>query len=167
MKPAKPQHIEQCAAACLEELAGRALGEKISLGGAFGLAYYLEYRTTRDIDAWWSQSASETDRHEVISLLQEVLCGFGPVRIRSWGDVVSIELKAGGKTVFSFQIAARPGQIEESMPAPWPSGLLLDSLRDLIAAKMVALVERGAPRDFRDIHAVCEEIGRASCRERV
>ena len=29
-------------------------------------------------------------------------------------------------------------------------------MRDVIAAKMVALVERGAPRDFRDIYAVCE-----------
>ena len=32
----------------------------------------------------------------------------------------------------------------------------LDSLADLVASKMVALVERGAPRDFRDIHAVCQ-----------
>ncbi len=31
----------------------------------------------------------------------------------------------------------------------------LDSLPDLVASKMVALIERGAPRDFRDIHAVC------------
>src|SRR5436305_10207428 len=31
----------------------------------------------------------------------------------------------------------------------------LDSLPDLVASKMVALVERGAPRDFRDIHALC------------
>jgi predicted nucleotidyltransferase component of viral defense system len=70
--------------------------------------------------------------------------------------VVSIELESGGKTVFSFQIAARSAQIDESRPAPWPPGLLLDSLHDLIAAKVVALVERGAPRDFRDIYAVCE-----------
>ena len=36
-------------------------------------------------------------------------------------------------------------------------GLLhLDSLADLVASKMVALVERGAPRDFRDIYAVCQ-----------
>ena len=35
--------------------------------------------------------------------------------------------------------------------------LLLDSLIDLVASKMVALVERGAPRDFRDIHQVCHE----------
>ena len=26
---------------------------------------------------------------------------------------------------------------------------------DLVASKMTALVERGAPRDFRDIHALC------------
>jgi hypothetical protein len=31
----------------------------------------------------------------------------------------------------------------------------LDSLEDLLASKMVALVERGAPRDFRDIYALC------------
>jgi len=29
-------------------------------------------------------------------------------------------------------------------------------LPDLIATKMVALVERGAPRDFRDIYALCQ-----------
>jgi len=34
--------------------------------------------------------------------------------------------------------------------------VLLDSLPDLLASKMVALVERGAPRDVRDIYAVCQ-----------
>jgi hypothetical protein len=33
--------------------------------------------------------------------------------------------------------------------------VLLDSFPDLVASKMVALVERGAPRDFRDIYALC------------
>ena len=32
----------------------------------------------------------------------------------------------------------------------------IDSFPDLVASKMVALVERGAPRDFRDIHALCQ-----------
>jgi hypothetical protein len=32
----------------------------------------------------------------------------------------------------------------------------IDSLPDLVASKMVALVERGAPRDFRDIYALCQ-----------
>lgn len=41
----------------------------------------------------------------------------------------------------------------------------MDSFEDLVASKMVALVERGAPRDFRDIHALCtaELIAPAHC----
>ncbi len=31
----------------------------------------------------------------------------------------------------------------------------MDSFADLMAGKVTALVERGAPRDFRDVHAVC------------
>jgi hypothetical protein len=34
-------------------------------------------------------------------------------------------------------------------------GLGLDSFDDLVASKMRALVERGAPRDLRDIHSLC------------
>lgn len=33
---------------------------------------------------------------------------------------------------------------------------MLDSFPDLVASKMVALVERGAPRDIRDIFALCD-----------
>jgi hypothetical protein len=32
----------------------------------------------------------------------------------------------------------------------------IDSLSDLVASKMVALVERGAPRDFLDIYTLCQ-----------
>ena len=32
----------------------------------------------------------------------------------------------------------------------------LDTLTDLVASKMVALVERGAPRDFLDIYTLCQ-----------
>jgi len=41
------------------------------------------------------------------------------------------------------------------VPAQW-ADVLLDSFPDLVASKMVALVERGAPRDFRDIHTLCQ-----------
>ena len=54
----------------------------------------------------------------------------------------------------TFQIASRSAQLEPSGTVPW-TDVSLDSLTDLVASKMVALVERGAPRDFRDIHAVC------------
>ena len=59
------------------------------------------------------------------------------------------------RTIFSFQIARRSAQLEPSVPAPW-THVLLDSFADLVASKMVALVERGAPRDFRDVHTVCQ-----------
>ncbi len=59
------------------------------------------------------------------------------------------------KIVFSFQIAQRSAQLEPAKVVP-ELGVLLDSFSDVIASKMVALVERGAPRDFRDIHAVCQ-----------
>jgi hypothetical protein len=47
-------------------------------------------------------------------------------------------------------------QIEPTTTLPWVD-VALDSLPDLVASKMVALVERGAPRDFRDIHTLCQE----------
>jgi hypothetical protein len=34
-------------------------------------------------------------------------------------------------------------------------GRPVDSFPDVVAGKMVALIKRGAPRDFRDIYAVC------------
>jgi len=56
--------------------------------------------------------------------------------------------------VFSFQIAARSTRLEEPISAGWID-VPLDSLADLTASKMTALVERGAPRDFLDIYTIC------------
>jgi hypothetical protein len=66
-----------------------------------------------------------------------------------------IELIDNGTVAFSFQIARGSAQLYPPEPAPWMD-VLLESLPDLVASKMVALVERGAPRDFRDIYAVCD-----------
>jgi len=150
-----PKHIPEYAEACLQALAASGLGEKISLGGGFGLLHYLDYRSTHDVDAWWVPTATAEDRRRVISVLEAALEPFGQVKMRAWGDVVSVELMQEGKTVFSFQIAHRSAQLEPSSLAEW-TGVLLDSFPDLLASKMVALVERGAPRDFRDIYALCQ-----------
>jgi hypothetical protein len=61
-----------------------------------------------------------------------------------------------GKTGFSFQVAIRSAQLEPTTTLPWVD-VALDSLPDLVASKMVVLVERGAPRDFRDIYTLCQE----------
>lgn len=90
----------------------------------------------------------------MLQVIKDALQASGDIRTRQWGEVVSIELIVAGKTVFSFQIADRSAQLEPSSTLSW-TDVSIDSLPDLVASKMVALVERGAPRDFRDIHALC------------
>ena len=155
MQPHRPTHMPDYAEACLQALAANGLGEKISLGGAFGLLHYFDYRPTHDVDAWWVFSVTTVDQRQVIRVIEETLQSSGQVKKRAWGDVVSVELMREGKTVFSFQIAHRSAQLEPPTPAPW-ANVLLDSFPDLLASKMVALIERGAPRDFRDVYALCQ-----------
>ena len=156
MKPRRPEHPPEYAQVCLQALTDHSLGSRISLGGAFGLMHYFEYRSTHDVDARWAPDSTSAEQREVVAVLEDALEAFGPVRTRSWGDVVSIELQPSGKQVFSFQVARRSAQLEPSTPSPW-EGILLDSFDDLVASKMLALVERGAPRDFLDIYNLCDE----------
>ena len=151
----RPVHISPYADACLEALAVNGLGNKLSLGGAFGLLHYLDYRPTHEVDAWWVSSATDKDRRQVVEVLEATLQAFGQVKQRAWGDVISVELMLEGRVIFSFQIARRSVQLAPSVPSPWVD-VLLDSFSDLVASKMVALVERGAPRDFRDVYTLCQ-----------
>ncbi len=153
-KPNRPAHVSEYAETCLQAIAAHGLGEKISIGRAFGLIHYLDYRPTYDVDAWWMPVATGQERQRVVEVIEKALRHSGRVYVRSWGDVVSIELEIQDKNVFSFQIAQRSAQLRPSILVPWTS-VLLDSLHDLIAGKMTALVERGVPRDFRDIFAIC------------
>ena len=107
IKPQKPSHLSPYAQSCLEALVNANLAHRISLGGALGLIHYIDYRPTHDVDAWWSEPLTQGQKQEVMQMLEITLEAFGLVHIRLWGDVVSIELFQDGKTVFSFQIAAR------------------------------------------------------------
>ena len=155
IQPHQPSHLSPYARACLNALVMANLADRISLRGAFGLFHYFDYRSTHDVDAWWSESATEGQRQDVIHALETALTVFGVVRVRAWGDVVSVELSQEGKTVFSFQIATRTLRLEETIVAGWID-VPLDSFADLVASKMTALVERGAPRDFLDIFTICQ-----------
>ncbi len=155
IQPQQPSHLSPYAQACLIALVNANLADRISLGGGLGLFHYLDYRPTHDVDAWWSDSLTEAQKQAVLEVLETSLSSFGSVRIRAWGDVLSVELSQAGKTVFSFQIAARTLRLEEPVSAGWIN-VPLDSLADLVASKMNALVERGAPRDFLDIFTLCQ-----------
>ncbi|MDH7599876.1 MAG: nucleotidyl transferase AbiEii/AbiGii toxin family protein [Sedimentisphaerales bacterium] len=98
--------------------------------------------------------ATGDDRKRVVEVIEATLQRFGRTKQRVWGDVISIELLENGRVIFTFQIANRFVQLEAPTHAPWVD-VLLDSFSDLLASKMVALVERGAPRDFRDIYELC------------
>lgn len=154
-KPSRPNRLSAHAERTLQALAAEGLGSILSVGGALGLQHYFEYRTTHDVDAWWEPHATAEDRARVLRTIEEALKPDGEVRIREWGDVASVDLRVGGKTIFSFQIAARSAQLAPTTLIPWID-VRLDSFDDLVASKMVALVERGAPRDLRDIHALCQ-----------
>ncbi|MCG8460009.1 MAG: hypothetical protein MI919_27320 [Holophagales bacterium] len=105
--------------------------------------------------AWWAPQAGAADRERLVEVLRCALESAGAVKERAWGDVVSGELIDGDHRGFSFQIAQQSVQLRPSRKSPW-DGVWIDSFDDLVASKMVALVERGAPRDFLDIYSVCE-----------
>jgi hypothetical protein len=154
LQPKRPAHLSPYAEACLQALADQELSSSLSLGGALGLLHYLDYRTTNDVDVWWTDDATSDVQKEVLNVLETTLSAFGRVRTRRWGDVVSVDLQQEGRTIFSFQVARRSAQLRPSLSVPWLA-VLVDDFADLVASKMVALVERGAPRDFRDIFAIC------------
>ena len=154
-RPRRPAQLPEYSEVCLRVLVEQGLAGKIAIGGGFGILHYLDYRATRDIDAWWAEDATSDDRRRVTEVIRSVLRSHGAVEVRAWGDVVSVELHREDRKVFSFQIARRTVRLAPPETAPWID-VPLDSLPDLVAGKMVALVERGAPRDFRDIHALCK-----------
>lgn len=124
---------------------------EIVLGGYFALKQYLDYRTTRDLDAWWKTGKTERTMACIRQVMSEVAERHGlNLAEREWGETVSFELSEGERKIFSFQIALRSVQLEPPRKTPWEP-ILVESLADNVGSKMNALVQRGAPRDFSDI----------------
>jgi len=94
-----PKSLSNFAKICLETLKSSHLGQFITRGGAVGWSLYHEFRTTKDVDAWWKPDASENDRQSVINLIKTTLENFGTVRIRRFGDVVSLDLRQQNKVI--------------------------------------------------------------------
>ena len=97
MSPRKPAIVSAYADACLQAISAAGLAGNLSLGGAFALAFYFEYRETHDIEAWWVPAAGAEERRRVVSCVESALQQFGEVSRRAWGDVVSVDLRREGK----------------------------------------------------------------------
>jgi hypothetical protein len=140
----------------LSLLSGRPEGDQIVLGGYLALQHYLDYRTTHDIDAWWSGRADPAAERIIRQVMRQV-AGESQMALRErrFGDTLSLELVRDGQQRFSFQIASRSIVVEEPHLSAWPP-LRIETLTDNIGAKMNALVNRGAPRDFLDVYTVID-----------
>ncbi|MBM3124024.1 MAG: hypothetical protein FJZ87_03010 [Chloroflexi bacterium] len=77
IQPRRPSDLSPYTQACLEALVNAHLADCISLGGALGLFHYFDYRPTHDADAWWSESATQEQKHAVARLLETTLSAFG------------------------------------------------------------------------------------------
>ncbi len=64
-RPQRPTHLPEYAEACLQALVESGLSHAISLGGAFGLLHYYDYRPTHDVDAWWTDLATGDVRQHI------------------------------------------------------------------------------------------------------
>ena len=163
MKPARlriPPAIDPTARELLEALRGMPEARALVLGGYLALAHYgVDYRPTQDIDAWWRQGLTREElaqaNRAVEQAVREVARRHGyEVERREWRSVLAFDiLDRDRDRVFGVQIAERDVELEEPVESPW-SPLDIETLVDNIASKMVALVDRGAPRDFTDISEV-------------
>jgi hypothetical protein len=153
-RPIVPEQLHPLAGEILEGLRSRPEARAIVLGGGVALKHYCDYRDTVDLDAWWEgqpQSDTEALIHETMARVAK-RHGWD-LGLRAWGDTKSYELRQGGKKVFSFQISRRTLELDSPEESAW-APVRIETFRDNLGAKMNALVERGAPRDFLDVQAV-------------
>jgi hypothetical protein len=154
-RPTPPSHLGTHAREVLEFLGGHEAAAEIVIGGGVALAHYIDYRDTFDLDAWWAVAPTEPANALLDEAMQTVATRHGMECVRrSWGETVSLEIVDGNRKVFSLQIAPRDRYLDATLEAEWPP-VRIETLRDNVASKMNALVNRGAPRDLRDIHEVC------------
>ncbi|MEA2689083.1 MAG: Nucleotidyl transferase AbiEii toxin, Type system [Candidatus Eremiobacteraeota bacterium] len=154
VEPRKPEHPDPFAEAFLERLQDRPEAEQFVLGGGFALKHYLDFRATADIDAWWRAAPDLGALEAAREAFADVADRFGySVRERASGTMTSIEAVNGHRKVFSFQVAVRDVEIERPVRSPW-GRFPIETADENVAAKMNALVNRGAPRDFRDIREI-------------
>lgn len=162
--PRPPRDIDPLTAHVLERLRQHPESRFVVLGGHFALRCYLDYRTTHDLDGWWSSSISSAQRRDaraaIRQVAEEVAAAHGlSILERSWDDTEALDFQreesGRRRTVFSVQVAQRAVELDPPIASPW-SPIPIETLRDNLASKMNALVARGAPRDFSDVYEVVQ-----------
>lgn len=161
-KPVPPEDLPPVALAVLDALrategAQPVVGASLVIGGGVGLKHYLNLRPTHDLDLWWTREPESSDRRALEAVVAAVAKEHGyMLRHQSHGDVTSIAFVREAdpdEAIFAVEVATRDVQLAPYGESAW-SPVLLESLEDNVASKMVALVSRGYWRDFADIYAI-------------
>ncbi len=130
------------------------LSEVYYLSGGTALAeYYLQHRDSDDLDFFTDEMI---DRVLIESFIQKVTAHFGTATARMecihdrrlfFVDVKTTELK------LEFSPYPFPALEERSKQ----NGVLIDSLRDIRANKLAALIDRFEPKDFVDLYFILQD----------
>jgi hypothetical protein len=155
MPPEKPSNLQPLTEELLGHLKNHPEASEIVIGGGVALSHYSPHRKTFDLDAWWrSEPKPETIELLRASMKKIAESHRGVFEERRGADVLSLDIKeTSGRKVFSFQIAQRDLYLDRPITSSWDP-VLLETFSDNIASKMVALVDRGASRDFADIREI-------------
>jgi len=160
--PTPPADLDPLVRAMLESLRGNRHAATLVIGGGIALKHHIDYRSTHDLDAWWSAQSTAAEREETLAVCRTIVQTVAHVNNleyaeRQFGDVTSLELHdpTSHQAVSSLQVAQRDRYLSAPVPSTW-APVQLEALADTLASKMTALINRGAPRDMRDIYVVCQ-----------
>lgn len=155
LQPKVPSNLSPHAREVLERLRGEPDSGAFVLGGGVALSHYCEYRVTYDLDMWWTAAPDESAWRTATTIMRELASRHGLLFLeRGWGDTRSLEWRTAANKAFSFQVSQRTVTLDPPRASAWQP-VLLETFRDNVAAKMNALIARGAPRDISDIFELC------------
>lgn len=120
------------------------------LAGGTALAFYLNHRTSVDFDFY---TQKHFKKEEFSKILKKNLPDWSFKIIRDYDDTFEIEFKKGIRLscfYYPYQLLKKPINID---------GVLVASLNDLAAMKLVAVSQRGKQRDFIDIYYLIQQYG--------
>jgi len=156
LQPKVPVNLSPYARELLERLREEPSAKAFVLGGGVALSHYCEYRQTFDVDAWWRGEPEAEAWESATRIMRELAAQHGLDYLeRGWEETRSSEWRSGSNKVFSFQVSRRTVNLDPSLASAW-SPVRIETFRDNLAAKMNALVVRGAPRDILDVFELCQ-----------
>lgn len=147
--------LDELQLAVLDALAG--MQPAWTLFGAVALiGFYAGHRSTRDLDlAFRSYRQLDDIPREVEARL--VSHGFDVQRVQTTPTFVRLLVRRGGSTIDVDLVADPTTPVEP--PREVRPGVLVDTLRELLAQKLCALLSRTELRDLEDVGAILDHGG--------